>query len=85
MAATYQDIASWFDEGAAKGATHLAVFCDTWDWTDYPVFITATDAEDAKKQIAAQQDRLMEVYHLGSDKRRQMREHRAFHYEPLED
>ena len=84
MAADYATIAGWFDEGVERGATHMGVFVDTWDWTDYPTYITAEDPDDARKQMAEKQDRLVEVYHLGSDKAAQMSERRAFHYEPLE-
>lgn len=39
MATTKADIAQWMEEGKTKGATHLIVVCDTFDWEDYPVFV----------------------------------------------
>lgn len=68
-ATTRDDIKGWLDRAKQKGATHMIVACDTFDWEDYPVFVMP--GEDVHK-IAAQHDgpnmtRLMEVYNLSMD------------------
>jgi len=85
MSATMAEIEAWFQGGVEQGATHMAVFCDTFDWTDYPAFFTAADPDDARAQIQADEDRLMEVYHLRSDMNTQTRTRaRQHNYTPLE-
>lgn len=39
------DLSRWFDEGVARGATHMIVVCDTYDWTDYPVYVSGGDPQ----------------------------------------
>ena len=40
MAATYEEIKGWLDEGRKrKDITHMIVVCDTWDHEDYPVYV----------------------------------------------
>jgi len=80
MTATKSDISKWFDEGVHKGATHMMVVCDTFDWDDYPKYIMpGEDAKIASKKLGDMQS-LMEVYDLNMDKQTQLSEHRAFHY-----
>jgi hypothetical protein len=38
MAASREDISKWFDRGMKKGASHMAIICDTFDWDDYPKY-----------------------------------------------
>lgn len=82
MAATREDIARWFDAGISQGATHMIVVCDTYDWGDYPVYVTPP--EDARRKAdeyrKKSMQQVMEVYDLNMDKAMQMAEHRAFHY-----
>ena len=40
MAATKKEIRQWLEHGKAQNATHMIVVCDTYDWEDYPVFIS---------------------------------------------
>lgn len=80
---TKAEISRWFDEGVAQGATHMAVVCDTFDYCDYPTYITEPDANKAKDLISAKNQnmqRVMEVYNLTMDKDTQLAEHRAFNY-----
>lgn len=80
MATTRAEISKWFDEGVAKGATHMIVVCDTFDYEDYPKFVMS--GEDAQKQASGlgNMQRLMEVYNLSMDKDAQLNEHRARNY-----
>lgn len=86
-AATRAEISAWFDKGVERKATHLAVFCDTFDHEDYPVYITTGDTGEARRAVEEHSKnkmvKLVEVYHLGSDKETQMAERRAHHYEPF--
>ena len=81
MAATRQDIQRWFEEGVEKGATHMIVICDTYDWEDYPVYVSKE--EDVRKVYDEwrKTQRVMEVYSLKMSMADQMNEHRAFHFD----
>jgi len=83
MTATRQDLALWFDEGRHRGATHMIVVCDQYDWTDYPVYV-APD-EDVLKRAAEYQghpmQKIMEVYDLRQDRDEQINaDRRVFNY-----
>jgi hypothetical protein len=89
MAASRADISRWFDEGVANKATHLLVVCDTFDWDDYPVYVKG-GAEEARKladeyrQGRKSMQKLMEIYHLASDKEAQLAaDVQAMNIEPL--
>jgi len=45
-----EQLHSWFKRAVKEKATHLVVVCDTFDYTDYPVFVDP--AEDVKKIVA---------------------------------
>ena len=81
MATTQQDIRDWLHEGKRKGATHVIVACDTFDHSDYPVYVMP--GEDIAKRAAAldgpNMQRVMEVYDLSLDLEAQLREERAYH------
>jgi len=47
---TLDDVARWMQEGKEKGATHVIVVCDTFDWEDYPVYVMP--GEDLQKKTA---------------------------------
>lgn len=82
-AATKKEISDWFDEGIRKGATHLAVICDTYDWDDFPRYVMP--GQDPHKVCdGSNMEKLMEVYALHLSKEVQLNEHRAFHYETAE-
>lgn len=84
VAATKADIRGWFEQGLKdSGKTHMVVVCDTYDWDDYPVYIAAKSAEDAREQARAlnkNMQSVMEVYNLGSPMEPQMAQRRAFNY-----
>ena len=83
---TPSEISDWFDRGIREGATHMAVLTDTFEWRDYPAYIWADDANDAIAQVRkhlVNMTSLREVYHLHSDKARQLAEEVATNYAPL--
>lgn len=65
-AATRQEIEQWKVEGQAKGATHLIVVCDSFDWDDYPVYVEpGQDAEEVRRRYDGKaMQRVMEVIKL---------------------
>lgn len=82
MGTSRDDITQWLHQGQAKGATHMIVVCDTFDWSDYPVFVMP--GQDAR-QIAKQNDgpnmtKLMEVYKLSDDWQTQLDQRRCHNY-----
>ena len=86
MAATFWQIEAWV-RGAEPETTHVAIVCDTYDHTDYPVEIVALDESDCRRQVEEKSTgnmrQLMEVYSLTGkhDISAQLAERRAYHYD----
>lgn len=80
---TRNEIAAWFDAGAEQGATHMIVFVDTFDFTDYPAY--AADPFEARTLVnaPAKSSQVMEVYDLAMDRDTQLAEVRAWHLEEV--
>ena len=76
MPTTREDIRIWFKDGIKRKATHLVVACNTFDYEDYPVFVTPADDV---AMVAANIQKVMEVYDLSMDMETQLDEKRAFH------
>lgn len=72
-AASYNTISSWFDAGVDRGYEFMIVWCDQFDFSDYPSYYSSReDALAASKSPRAMQ-RLMESYLLRpEEKERQM-------------
>ena len=90
MSTSVKEIESWLRDREhcyIDNPTHMAVVCDTFDWSDYPVYVAAKDEADARKQIkdksTGNMRRLMEVYSLTGKHSiaLQMAERRAYHYD----
>lgn len=83
MAASKTEIRAWLNEAKEKGATHMLVVCDTYDYEDYPVFVMPGDvARDvSRKYDGKEMQRVMECYSLSMDIDKQLSEHRAHHYD----
>ena len=66
MAATESMIWQWYNAGKDDKYTHMIVVCDTYDWEDYPVYVSPS--ENVSVVFAAHQlkemQRVMEVYDL---------------------
>lgn len=82
MPTTKDDIRNWLERGKQKGASHMLVVCDTFDWSDYPVFVMP--GEDARKRgdenNGPNMTKLMEVYKLDMDWDNQLNAGRSFNY-----
>jgi len=62
-----QDLREWYDSGVEQGATHLIVACDSFDYTDFPVYVSQTESVTERfnhYNNAQQMLRVMEVYDL---------------------
>ena len=82
MPTTRQEIAEWFEEGVKNSKTHMIVVCDTFDYDDYPVFVS--EGESARtayeERDGRNMQRVMEVYNLRMDMETQLNERRAFNF-----
>ena len=75
-----ENIRSWLVCGKAQGASHLVVVCDTFDWSDYPVFVTSVQEARKLANNPGEMQKVMEVYNLDLDWDAQLAERRAFNY-----
>ena len=80
--ASIEDIKRWLGQAQEKACTHLMIVCDTYDYSDYPVFITS--AMDVTKEYENRHQKnmqeVMEVFNLSMDIEEQLREHRSIHF-----
>jgi hypothetical protein len=83
MAANKVDLTRWFQNGVRQGFARMIVWCDTYDYSDFPAYVNMT-GEELRKYCLSENGhnmkRLMEVYDLEADMDAQLGEHRAFHY-----
>jgi hypothetical protein len=80
LATTKQDISEWFDRGVRYMATHLIVVCDTFDYEDYPVFVSREESVTERVNYfnGPNMQKVMEVYNLSLDKEEQLNTHMAW-------
>lgn len=68
MSTTREQLQKWFYEGRRQGATHMLVICDTFDHSDYPVYVGVGQdpkkVANEKQYSRANMQRLMECYAL---------------------
>lgn len=79
---TKEDIKRWLSL-AKEDHSHMIVVCDTFDYTDYPVYVKITENVkeiEAKYSDSQKMSRVMEVYNLKKDINIQLKEHRSFNY-----
>ena len=78
---TIKDIKRWI-KNAPKNATHMIVVCDTFDYSDYPVYVN--EFEDVhnivEKYDNLNMQKVMEVYNLKKDIREQLMQEKSFNY-----
>ena len=68
MAATQTLIQKWVNEGKKTGATHVVIAVDTWDYTEYPVYVKpGENVQTIIEEYKHKQDRIMEVYSMSMD------------------
>lgn len=75
-------IKRWLDHGRKqKDITHLVVVCDTFDYEDYPVYVSKKESveEIVAKYHGPNMQKVMEVYSYRRNLEKQMAETRAYH------
>lgn len=65
-------ISDWFDEGVKNSKEFMIVVCDTFDWTDYPVYCMESDFKTVYESHKINMQKVMEVYDLSMDKNDQL-------------
>lgn len=81
-ATTKELLATWFDSGVAQGATHMVVVCDTFDYEDYPVYVSPNQdvGQVFREYDGPNMAKVMEVYDLAKDRDSQLNEWRVFNF-----
>ncbi len=73
------DIRGWL-QNAPKDATHMFVVVDTFDYEDYPVYVTTTEDinQKASEYDGPNMQKIMECYDLKMDLESQLNQPRSF-------
>lgn len=53
-------IKEWYDRGDDGTHSHMVVMCDTFDYEDYPMYVTK--GEDPRERASRNADKVMECY-----------------------
>lgn len=81
---TREMLSRWLDQlYGNKNLTHMIVVCDTFDYDDYPVYISSDeDVKEKEAEYAGKNmQKVMEVYSRNHTREEQLAERRAFHYD----
>ena len=80
--ASRSEIKRWFDQGVGIGQRFMLVVCDTFDYTDFPVYLLpGSDArEEVKDWNSKKMLKVMECYDLNQDRDSQLSEGRVWNY-----
>lgn len=84
MSATKEKLRTWLEEGKEKGATHLIVTCDQFEYETYPVFVMpGEDPQDRTEKLDQDiMQKVMGVYAIFLPWEEQLNAHRSFNYTP---
>lgn len=83
MGTTQAVIGGWFDRGVADGKAYMVVWCDTYDWSDYPAYYgTKEDAQEALDKDGQNMQKAMECYDLRKSRLAQLTQARAWALRP---
>jgi hypothetical protein len=79
--ANKKTIGKWLVDAKEHDAKYVIVWCDTFDWSDYPVY--CDNAEQVSKRIKASRGntdmiKIMEIYNLDMSIKKQLDEKRAW-------
>lgn len=76
------DIRKWFENGNIDNNTHMIVVCDTFDWDDYPVYVSCN--ENVRKRYnqihGVNMQIVMEVYSYSISIEEQLNQIRCFNF-----
>ena len=71
-------ISTWFDQGVNDAQAYMVIWCDTFDYTDFPEFFPTRQAAIAALDAASDTLRAMECYDLNAPKRPQLAQYRCW-------
>ena len=79
---TTNDIRNWLLEGQQQKATHCIIVCDTFDYEDYPVYVTKRqDVHEIEKRYSGvNMQQVMEIYNLKKSLDSQLNQRFCFNY-----
>jgi hypothetical protein len=83
MAATRDDLRRWFLKGqfsSERPYTHMVIICDTFDMSDYPVYVESKEEAMAYMGPLDNMRKVMEVYNLHRDMEEQLAAVRAWYF-----
>lgn len=81
MAATRDDLRAWFLRGQQEETlTHMVILCDTFDMSDYPVYVESKEEAMAYMGPLDNMRKVMEVYNLHRDMEEQLAAVRAWYF-----
>ena len=81
MGTTREEIKAWLENAKSKGATHMLVVCDTFDYEDYQVHVMPGESVEKaiEKYKNMSMSKVMEVYSLSLPIDTQLKEFRCWH------
>jgi len=74
-------IESWLKCEKAAKSDYMLVVWDTFDFEDYPVYVSKEDLDEAIRQYSINMQTVVEVYNFSLDIDDQLAEQRAWHTE----
>ena len=77
---TRDEIAEWVRAGKDRGATHVMIIVDTFDWEDYPIYVKPDEDARAIAKNPGSMQRVMECYDLSKDIEAQLNENRSMNF-----
>lgn len=81
MAARKSTLREWFEKGVERGKTHMVVFCDTFDFEDFPVYCESAEAaREIHEAPRASMETIEEIYNLSGDMEEQLATRRCFEF-----
>lgn len=83
MSTALAELRTWFEDAESSGASHMIIVCDTYDWEDYPVFVSPGDdpVEVATEFNGKDMQKIMECYKISLGWDSQSKEYRSNHWE----
>lgn len=77
MSTSNEQLENWFNDGIENNQRWMLIICDTYEWSDYPVYFSADQKDECLKRISQAQagdnmQRLMECYDFDISKSKQL-------------
>ena len=73
------EIEGWVEEGKKRGATHVVIVCDKFNYEDFPVYVMP--GEEVRAVInthSTDSEKVMECYKMSLNIQTQLLERRAY-------